>query len=236
MNNYHIYEEVGKGKFSTVYKGRKKKSIEYVAVKSLEKSRRKKVLNEVRIFHDLNNPNILKFYNWYETRNHLWIIFEYCAGGDLLQLIEQDKSLPEKTVKKFGKELVNALMYLHSRGIIYCDLKPSNVLLNEYGLLKLCDFGLAKKIVDLVNVEKQADGPKKGTPYYMAPEGVHSYASDFWALGCVLYELATGKPPFTTTSFHELVGMILNADTPRVDKFSSSFNNLLSRLLEKDCS
>ena len=61
-----------------------KKSIEYVAVKSVEKCRRKKVLNEVRIFHDLDHVNVLKFYNWYETRNHLWIIFEYAAGGDLL--------------------------------------------------------------------------------------------------------------------------------------------------------
>ena len=83
MNNFHIYEEVGRGKFSVVYKGRKKKSIDYVAVKSIEKNRRKKVLNEVRIFHSLKNRHILKFYNWYETRNHLWIIFEYCAGGDL---------------------------------------------------------------------------------------------------------------------------------------------------------
>ena len=83
MNNFHIYEEVGKGKYSVVYKGRKKKSIDYVAVKSIEKNRRKKVLNEVRMFHTLKNRHVLKFYNWYETRNHLWIIFEYCAGGDL---------------------------------------------------------------------------------------------------------------------------------------------------------
>ena len=94
MNNFHIYEEVGRGKYSVVYKvsnfnlwfilkGRKKKTIDYVAVKSVEKNRRKKVLNEVRIFHNLKNRHILKFFNWYETRNHLWIIFEYCAGGDL---------------------------------------------------------------------------------------------------------------------------------------------------------
>jgi len=216
MNNYHIYEEIGKGKFSTVYKGRKKKSIEYVAVKMLEKSRRKKVLNEVRIFHNLNHANILKFHNWYETRNHLWIIFEYCAGGDLLQLIEQDKAIGEPAVRNFGRDLVHALLYLHSHGIIYCDLKPSNVLFNEYGSLKLCDFGLAKRIVDLVQVEANAEtGPKKGTPYYMAPElfqdeGVHSFASDFWALGCILFELAVGRPPFTSSSFQELVGLILN--------------------------
>ena len=88
MNNYHIYEEVGRGKFSVVYKGRKKKTFEYVAVKSVERSRRKKLLNEVGIFHNLQHRNILKFYNWYETRNHLWIIFEYCCGGDVFQILE----------------------------------------------------------------------------------------------------------------------------------------------------
>jgi len=75
----------------------------------LEKSRRKKVLNEVKIFHNLNHPNILKFFNWYETRNHLWIIVEYCPGGDLLQLIEQDKHLPESTLKAFGRDLTAGL-------------------------------------------------------------------------------------------------------------------------------
>jgi serine/threonine-protein kinase ULK4 len=150
MNNYHIYEEVGRGKYSVVYKGRKKKTIEYVAVKSVERSRRKKLMNEVKIFHNLSHRNILQFYNWYETRNHLWIIFEYCSGGDLFQLLDTDKKLPEPSVKKFGYELIEGLSYLHSQGVIYADLKPKNVLLNEYCNLKLCDFGLSKKINELV--------------------------------------------------------------------------------------
>lgn len=91
MNNYHIYEEIGKGKYSVVYKGRKKKTIEYTAVKSLEKSRREKLLNEVKMFNGLKHPNILKFHHWYETKNHLWVILEYCPGGDLMSLIEADK-------------------------------------------------------------------------------------------------------------------------------------------------
>ena len=127
MNNFHIYEEVGRGKYSVVYKGRKKKSIEYVAVKSVERGRRKKLMDEVAIFKQIQNdhicqlnataqggasmgppgaessnqlstgevssvsnwhPNILKFYNWYETRNHFWIILEYCSGGDLYSMLE----------------------------------------------------------------------------------------------------------------------------------------------------
>lgn len=229
MNNYHIYEEVGRGKYSVVYKGRIKKSIKYVAVKSVERTRRRKLMNEVRIFHDLNHKNVLKFYNWYETRNHLWIIFEYCAGGDLYSLIEQDKKLPEDTVRKFGFELVEGLSYLHSNGIIYADLKPSNILLNEYGVLKYADFGLSKKISDYNGTQDSqalAQGSqgetgkgKAGTPYYMAPElfhdqGVHSFYSDFWSLGCILFELAAGKPPFSSNSLKDLIAMIVEGESP----------------------
>ena len=71
-----------------------------------------------------------------------------------MQLIEQDKKLPEQTIQKFGRDLTQGLYYLHSNGIIYCDLKPSNVLLNEYSTLKLCDFGLARKLSDLTNNNK----------------------------------------------------------------------------------
>ena len=217
MNNYHIYEEVGRDakNQSVVYKGRIKKSIKYVAVKCVERARRRKLMNEVRIFHDLQNKNVLRFYNWYETRNHLWMIFEYCAGGDLNQIIEQDKKVPEETVRKFAFELIEGLSYLHSNGIIYADLKPSNILLNEYGVLKYADFGLSKKITDYKGIQdssgtSEAGKQKAGTPFYMAPElfqdsGVHSFYSDFWSLGCVLFELATGKPPFHAELLKNLI-------------------------------
>ncbi|EAS06928.2 Serine/Threonine kinase domain protein (macronuclear) [Tetrahymena thermophila SB210] len=239
MNNYHIYEEIGRGKYSVVYKGRKKKSIEYMAVKSLEKSRRNKVLNEVKIFHSLNHPNIMRFYNWYETRNHLWVIFEYCPGGDLQTLIEQDKKLPEQLVKSFSKDLAAGLQYLHSKGIIYCDLKPSNILLNEFGQLKICDFGLSRRIIDMITADEGKETVKKGSPCYMAPElfqddGVYSFQADFWALGCVMYELATGKPPFVSKSFQDLVDQILNQEVQKVSGFSNEFNDLIEKLLQKN--
>jgi serine/threonine-protein kinase ULK4 len=241
MNNFHIYEEIGRGKYSVVYKGRKKKTIEYVAVKSVERSRRKKLMNEVRIFHNLQHRNILKFHNWYETRNHLWIIFEYCPGGDLFKLLEEDKKLPEKVVKKFAGELAEGLSYLHENGIIFADLKPSNIMVNEFSSLKLSDFGLSKKISDLIAAPLESDPNKgkHGAPYYMAPElfqenGVYSFYSDFWSLGVIMFEMATGKPPFCTTSLKNLIQMILEAETPKVPDFSPEFNDLVAKLLEKD--
>jgi serine/threonine-protein kinase ULK4 len=110
---------------------------------------------------------------------------------------------------------------LHANSIIYADLKPSNVLVNEYNTLKLCDFGLSKKLADLLQKQSEEDAskPKSGTPYYMAPElfsedGVYSFYSDMWALGCVMYELATGKPPFAATGLKDLIQEICEKETP----------------------
>ena len=187
----------------------------------------------------MDHTNILKFHNWYETRNHLWLIFEYCPGGALFTLIEQDKKLPEATIREFAKDLIVGLLFLHSHGIIFGDLKPSNLLLNEFGTVKFADFGFAHRIVDLV-LENQEEGkPKRGTPFYMAPElyqdsGVYSFYSDFWALGCVLYELAVGQPPFASESFQELLTQIVSQEVPPVADASVEFNQLLTDLLEKD--
>ncbi|XP_008796195.1 serine/threonine-protein kinase RUNKEL [Phoenix dactylifera] len=241
MNNYHVYEAIGRGKHSVAYKGRKKKTIEYYAVKSVEKSQRSKVLQEVRMLHSLDHPNVLKFYSWYETSAHLWLVLEYCVGGDLMTLLKQDSRFPEDSVHDLACDLVKALQFLHSKGIIYCDVKPSNILLDEYGRMKLCDFGLARRLSD---IEKSSVAmlpqSKRGTPCYMAPElfqdgGVHSYASDFWALGCVLYECYAGRPPFVGNEFTQLVKSIISDPTPPLpDNPSKSFENLIKCLLIKD--
>lgn len=123
--------------------------------------------------HVLDSPQVLKFFAWYETTNHLWLILEYCVGGSLQTLLKQDISLPESSIHDFGRDLVTSLAYLHSKGFIYCDLKPSNVLLDENGRLKLGGFGLSRKLSE-ISRQALAGQPlptaKHGTPVYMAPE------------------------------------------------------------------
>ncbi|XP_043709916.1 serine/threonine-protein kinase RUNKEL [Telopea speciosissima] len=241
MNQYHIYEAIGRGKYSTVYKGRKKKTIEYFAIKSVDKSQKSKVLQEVKILHSLDHPNVLKFYSWYETSAHLWLVLEYCVGGDLMALLRQDCQLPEDSIHDLARDLVKGLQFLHSKGIIYCDLKPSNILLDENGRTKLCDFGIARRLSEISKTPSSLlPQAKRGTPCYMAPElfqdgGVHSYASDFWALGCVLYECYAGRPPFVGKEFTQLVKSILSDPIPPLPgNPTCSFVNLIDSLLVKD--
>lgn len=150
-----------------IFKARRKKKLEFVAIKRMDKARKQKILNEAKILEELHHPNIIKFYEYMETKNHMWAVTEYCPGGDLLKLIEQDKSLPENVVKGFAIEIMSALAYAHSKGIVVCDLKPATILINEYGNIKLGDFGSAQMLVDLMHNYKEK---KKGTPCYMAPE------------------------------------------------------------------
>lgn len=105
-------------------------------------------------------------------------------------MFNEDKKFPEETIKHFAFEIIKGLSHLHSNGIIYGDLKPVTLLVNEYNELKLADFGNAKKITDYINPEQEGYAKSKiGSPYYMAPElfedqlGVYSFASDLWSFG-----------------------------------------------------
>mmetsp|Transcript_79428 Transcript_79428/g.125376 ORF Transcript_79428/g.125376 Transcript_79428/m.125376 type:complete len:286 (-) Transcript_79428:45-902(-) len=241
MNNYHLYEEIGRGKYSQVYKGRKKFTIHFVAVKSTEKCQREKVMTEVELLSGLRHPNVIEYLNCYETRNHLWVIFEYCAGGDLLRLLKQDSRLPEDRVRIFGRQICAGLLHIHSRGIIFCDLKPSNILFTEDEVLKLSHFGQALRVEAVDSSPSGPSGPsgpgrRRGTAQYMAPElfseaGVHSFSSDLWSLGCVLHELFSGSPPFTAVSSQQLQCLVMDAAVPKMPGATPEFQDLTSELL-----
>lgn len=214
MENFVLYDEIGCGSMRTVYKGRRKGSVEYVAIHCIEKSKRPLVQNSVRISYELEHRNVVRFYEWYETSNHLWLVVELCAGESLHRILEQDIYLPETTVKAFGKDLVCGLSYLHSVGVVYADLCPSKLLLDSDGTLKFSNFCLSKltDIADSIDESSHKtsddDGTTMFTSFYMAPEvimgGAPSKQSDLWALGCLLYEMYTGSPPFYAEDFKDL--------------------------------
>ncbi|RNF18309.1 putative protein kinase [Trypanosoma cruzi] len=233
MNNYQIYDEVGKGRFSIVYKGRRKKTIEYYAISSIDKSRRQRVLTNVRFLRSAEHRCIIKFHNWYETNNHLWVITELCSGGDMRQVLNLDSRISRQAVQMFGTDIAEGLMYIHSRGVVYGDLKPSNILMDSTMSMRFYDFGLS---CDFNTI--RGDGTV-GTPLYMAPElftkdGIPSIASDLWSLGCLLYEFGTGKPPFNGSDLASLIRNIMSEPFCPHEALSDELNSLLESLLVKD--
>uniref|UniRef100_A0A8C7J1K9 Unc-51 like kinase 4 n=1 Tax=Oncorhynchus kisutch TaxID=8019 RepID=A0A8C7J1K9_ONCKI len=265
MENFILYEEIGTGRKSVVYKGRRKGSINFVAIICSDKSKRHEITNHVRLTHDIKHENVVTFYEWYETSNHLWLVVELCTGGSLESVITQDECLSEDVVREFAIDLVKGLRYIHDAGIVFSDLTPSKILLDGPGTLKYSNFCLSKaegenleEFFALVTAEETGGGDGKentsrrniksriqGSPIYCAPEvvkgGDHSISSDLWALGCIFYEMFSGKPPFFSETFSELIELILLQDpqSPRQTGASSckptqDFQSLLKGLLQKD--
>lgn len=189
---------------------------------------------------------MLKFYDWYETKNNLWVILEYCTGGDLENILKQDGHLPESSIRIFGIDILMGLKYLHSQGFVHGDLRPRNFLVDEYGIVKISDFKFTQKI------PRESLGNKnlleRGIPPYLAPElftseGVSSFASDFWCLGCVLYELRRGFLPFGDYKlpFDKLIDNVRNIEpisdplisTPEPPSLTPGLADLMLWLLEK---
>ncbi|KAM7374226.1 hypothetical protein PAMP_006897 [Pampus punctatissimus] len=238
MNSYHVLELVGEGSFGRVHKGRKRFTGQVVALKFMPKVGRsekelRSLKREIDIMRDLQHPNIVQLFDSFETETEVVVVTEY-AEGQLFQILEDDGSLPESQVREIACQLVSALYYLHSHRILHRDMKPQNILLGKSGIVKLCDFGFARAM----SVSTLVLTSIKGTPLYMSPELVeekpYDHTADLWSLGCILYELHTGAPPFYTNSIFHLVQLIVRDSVRWPDTMSDTCTNFLKGLLTKD--
>ncbi|XP_014595813.3 serine/threonine-protein kinase 36 isoform X1 [Equus caballus] len=238
MEKYHVLEMIGEGSFGRVYKGRRKYSAQVVALKFIPKLGRsekelRNLQREIEIMRGLRHPNIVHMLDSFETDKEVVVVTDY-AEGELFQILEDDGKLPEDQVQAIAAQLVSALYYLHSHRILHRDMKPQNILLAKGGGIKLCDFGFARAMSTNTMVLTSI----KGTPLYMSPELVeerpYDHTADLWSVGCILYELAVGTPPFYTTSIFQLVSLILKDPVRWPPTISPCFKNFLQGLLTKD--
>ncbi|KAM4608180.1 serine/threonine-protein kinase 36 [Discoglossus pictus] len=238
MERYHVLDLIGEGSFGRVYKGRRKHSGQVVALKFIPKVGRsekelKGLKREIQIMRDLRHPNIVRMLDSCETDREVVVVTEY-AEGELFQILEDDGKLSEELVRDVSAQLVSALYYLHSHRILHRDMKPQNILLGKDGTVKLCDFGFARELsLDTLVVRSI-----KGTPLYMSPELVlerpYDHRSDLWALGCIVYELLVGTPPFYTHSIFQLVSIITQQSVRWPRGVSPELKSFLQGLLTKD--
>lgn len=207
MDQYHLFDELARGPFnSIVYRGRKKQTIDYVAIKSVEKSSalsKQRLVQSVSVQHGLNHPHIVAFQAWYETTNHLWVIEEYCAGLSLLQQLQQDGKMPEPIVAQIARQLLQAVHYVHSRGFLLgSSLSTASLLSNERGDIKLSNFSHASTASQYANgAWDPSENVDSRNRSYLAPELLAasptppSIASDLYACGCIIFEILFGEPP-----------------------------------------
>ncbi|XP_067994964.1 serine/threonine-protein kinase 36 isoform X3 [Melanerpes formicivorus] len=238
MENYHILEKIGEGSFGRVYKGRRRHSAQVVALKFIPKVGRsekelKNLQQEIDIMRGLHHPNIIQMLDSFETSKEVVVVTDY-AEGELFQILEDDGSLPEDQVQTIAAQLVSALYYLHSHRILHRDMKPQNILLDKDGVVKLCDFGFARAM----SIHTMVLTSIKGTPLYMPPELVeerpYDHTADLWSVGCILYELFVGTPPFYTSSIFQLISLIVNDPIKWPVAISPVFKSFLQGLLKKD--
>ena len=203
LGQYRIVEQVGRGGMATVYKAFQPSLERYVAIKVLpafyaeDPNFLERFRQEARAVSSLRHPNILTVFDYGEQEAVTFMVSEFLAGGTLEDLLAQP--LDSRRALELLRPIADALDYAHSRGMLHRDVKPSNILLAERGEPVLTDFGVARMVAGTSRMT--ATGVAVGTPEYMAPEQAAGEgaepASDQYALGIVLYEMLTGRTPFT---------------------------------------
>ena len=189
---------------------------------------------ERRVLENIEHPFIVSLRYAFQTPEKLYIILDYFTGGELFFHLKSTGRFPEKRAKFYAAEIALAIQCLHENSIIYRDLKPENVLLDEEGHIKLTDFGLSKESITSAAVTHTFCG----TPEYLAPEVIHGsgYGKpvDWWSLGTLLYEMLTGLPPFYNQNLHVMYEKIIRAKLVFPDYLSDNARSLLRGLLTRD--
>ena len=204
LGRYELRRRVAQGGMSEVYLGYDRRVRRKVAVKVLYGSSEpfvRRFEREALAVGTLSHDNILALYDFGEQRPWYYLVMPYIEGGTLRDYLLRRERLTLEEAGSFLNQIASALQYAHDHGVVHRDVKPSNILLRLDGHAYLVDFGLAKAKMEAESLTHA--GAMVGTPEYMAPEqsnGLHDYRSDIYSLGVVLYQMLTGRVPFTAES------------------------------------
>ncbi|KAJ2702442.1 hypothetical protein FB645_004261 [Coemansia sp. IMI 203386] len=241
IERYILLQLIGEGQYGKVYKAVHRRSGVVVAMKIISKIGRKRVeietyREEMRLLTQLDHRNIIRLIEYFETDTDIYIVLEHCKCDLSVYLKRRGGYLRMEEVRGIALQLVAALGYLHSLGVVHHDIKLPNALIGTDGRVKLCDLGLATQLTkDGKPIYVQT---LKGTPLYMAPEMLrrsrYTYKADLWSLGVLLYELYVGKTPFRTNSLADLKQNIMEEDIIWPKRIPAQLKSFLDSLLQKD--
>lgn len=214
VGDYIIGPRIGSGSFAVVWRSRHRVLGTEFAIKEIDKKHLNDNLKkEISILGNVSHPNIIRLYEAIETEGRIFLVLEYCDGGDLGAYIQRHGRVSEDVARHFIKQLAAGLQVLRDNNLIHRDLKPQNLLLSGKGvnpLLKIGDFGFARYLTPQGLADTLC-----GSPLYMAPEIIQNQRydakADLWSVGAILYQLVIGKPPFDGNSQLQLFQNILTS-------------------------
>ncbi|KAB2003159.1 hypothetical protein E1A91_D11G115000v1 [Gossypium mustelinum] len=245
VGDYILGPRIGSGSFAVVWRSRHRQHGLEVAVKEIDKKLlsskvSESLLKEISILSTINHPNIIQLFEAIETEDRIFLVLEYCDGGDLAAYIQRYGKVSEEVARHLMRQLAAGLQVLQEKHLIHRDLKPQNLLLTKGSTpqLKIGDFGFARSLTP----ENLAD-TLCGSPLYMAPEIIqnkkYDAKADLWSVGAILFQLVTGKPPFDGNNQLQLFQNILRSTELQfpegaLEKLHPDCVNLCRSLLRHD--
>jgi NIMA (never in mitosis gene a)-related kinase len=241
VQNFQIEKFLGKGSYGAVYRVKRQKDGKIYAMKQINTQKmtqkeREDAVNEIRILASVESPYIIKFNEAFVHNMNLYIITEYAGNGDMFQrlrrLAQKRQMMPEDKAWVFFIQLSIGIQALHRNNILHRDLKSANVFLSNKNMIKIGDLGVAK----LLAATRAMAKTQIGTPYYVSPElwknKPYNAKSDIWALGCLLYEMVVGKPPFDSNDMRGLARKVMRGVYPPISShYSQDIKDVITKLL-----
>ncbi|XP_012090189.2 3-phosphoinositide-dependent protein kinase 2 [Jatropha curcas] len=250
IQDFELGKIYGVGSYSKVVRAKKKDTGVVYALKIMDKkfitkeNKTAYVKLERIVLDQLDHPGIVRLFFTFQDTFSLYMALESCEGGELFDQITRKGRLPEEEARFYAAEVVDALEYIHSMGLIHRDIKPENLLLTGDGHIKIADFGSVKPMQDSrITVLPNAASDDKactfvGTAAYVPPEVLNSspatFGNDLWALGCTLYQMLSGTSPFKDASEWLIFQRIIARDIRFPNYFSEEARDIIDRLLDID--